>query len=728
MLLLLTASKVSGQLALYPAPNIARVATSATDSLLQPFVGGFQAPQFNNLNIDGDSIANLIIYDKEDGSLYYFKSVALDYKLAEPQRLVGLPPVRHWLLTRDYDGDGDFDWFTQSEKTGISLYQNNGEQGWKLVSEELDAAGPSGASRIYNSSGDLPAIQDVDGDGDLDIITFDPSFTFMNYYRNRALELYGRTDTFDFAIADFCWGKVRESAISNSIDLGIFCGEVGPVTRGARHAGSNLLLLDHDDDGDLDLWLADVSSGIPVLLENNRAATGRDSIIAIKQWPNANSLNLELFPALFSLEVLEEEGPELVATPQAGGFQSKLTNMIHVYKKRKDGYHLLTENFLLNTMIDGGYRSALTIADADNDGDDDLLYSVETTRESWSLFYYQNTGGTGARASFSAPLDITPTGYGSLFLPVPALADVDGDNTPDLVVGQDDGSLLFYKGNPNSSPLQYNAPVLNWQGIEAEGSSSPTFFDGDADGDLDLLLGQTTGSLSYYLNAGSRTNPSFIQVTDTYGSVRVNLFWRYIYNDEGQIIDSILDQDLSSGYSAPATGDIDGDGTLDLVVGRLKGTPLVYLDFLSTNPLFQPLEENGKFLLSPLGYKDVIGDQSRPALGRLMLGSEDQLLLGNSRGGIQGWSTTELPLDLPSPQPKAQKQVVLYPNPAENMLYLKSLPEKLSEFNIYGTDGRIMLAGSLTGNMVDIHTLKAGIYYIMLKGKAAPQTLPFIKR
>ena len=54
-----------------------------------------------------------------------------------------------------------------------------------------------------------------------------------------------------------------------------------------------------------------------------------------------------------------------------------------------------------------------------------------------------------------------------------------------------------------------------FNGIDVGSLSAPTFADLDGDGDLDAVVGAFNGTLNYYKNTGTATNPSYTAQTGT---------------------------------------------------------------------------------------------------------------------------------------------------------------------------------------------------------------------
>ena len=198
----------------------------------------------------------------------------------------------------------------------------------------------------------------------------------------------------------------------------------------------------------------------------------------------------------------------------------------------------------------------------------------------------------------------------------PALVDLDNDGDMDLVSGDDSGTLLYFENTgasttPNFVPRTGTANPFD--GFDVGSDSAPVFGDLDADGDMDVVVGEKDGKLNYFENTGTSTAPVFVQRTGS-----ANLF-------DGFSI---------GGYSKPALGDLDNDGTLrprpsidktatarflslagdlDLVLGDDYGK-LNYIENTgtSTAPVF--VQRTGS--ANPFDGVDV-GQQSAPVLGDL---------------------------------------------------------------------------------------------------------------
>lgn len=91
------------------------------------------------------------------------------------------------------------------------------------------------------------------------------------------------------------------------------------------------------------------------------------------------------------------------------------------------------------------------------------------------------------------------------------------------------------------------------------------------------------------------------------------------------------------------------------------------------------------------------------------------------------WNTIANPLSLPEiPVPTTFS---IFPNPASNLLYVKSAENKKTYIIIYDISGKIILTSALTGprKSVDIRGLSNGIYLLKLIEENKTETVKFIK-
>jgi len=181
--------------------------------------------------------------------------------------------------------------------------------------------------------------------------------------------------------------------------------------------------------------------------------------------------------------------------------------------------------------------SAPAFADIDDDGDLDFFLGGfgGFTR------FQENTGTANAPAfaSFvSNPFGLTSIGAEN----IPTFADIDGDGDLDALMGEAAGDVWLFENTGTASAPAFDPPVTNPFGLaDVGGFSGPAFGDLDADGDLDALVGNSAGDLTYFQNLGTTTAPSF-------GTAVVNPFGLT----------------GTGGLATANIVDVDGDGDLDV--------------------------------------------------------------------------------------------------------------------------------------------------------------------
>jgi hypothetical protein len=170
----------------------------------------------------------------------------------------------------------------------------------------------------------------------------------------------------------------------------------------------------------------------------------------------------------------------------------------------------VTENYF---AIEADDYSSPWFADIDHDDDLDLYIG----RKDGKLDFYENIG-----TSESAFWNLIPGSYD--FIDVggyasPVLADIDDDADLDLLVGQTYGKIYFYRNDGTPELPLWTHLSENFESIDVGWYSVPTFGDLDSDGDFDLLVGNNEGRISFYRNDGTAGSFSFVFITDFYDSI-----------------------------------------------------------------------------------------------------------------------------------------------------------------------------------------------------------------
>lgn len=486
-----------------------------------PLSGGFLAPQFSAFDLDQNGRHEIISFDRYSGivQIWGLSDDELGYQLRSDIK-IEWPIINAWMLVRDFDRDGLPDIFTQGLH-GIAVYRGilDGDQ---IVFEAL--SGPSfiddslifhtrsgGTTNIYHAMTDIPVIEDLDGDGDLDILTFELSGSYLYYYENQA-ESSG--NEFDFVLRHNCWGYFVENQFSEEINLSDGVSECPPPFT-VRHAGSTSCLVDYDSDGTMDLLLGDIGASTVKILLNGGSTTSGYIDQLIPEFPHSDtSAALQFFPAAYRIDVDQDSIEDVIVAVN----EFPLTDQQGVWWYRATGdpqhpFVLQTQQWLSDSHIDLGHFSAPYFFDVNADGQPDLLVGYQHTDESYvpvnKLAYFEALGEDQFQLrdlDFESLSQILVNGH----RPYLTSGDVNGDGAEDLFIGMSDGSsYMVYNGSAPGQEFTVERIEQNWAGLQMMSGATPELFDVDGDGDLDVLAGMDNGTVGLYVNTGSPTQAAF---------------------------------------------------------------------------------------------------------------------------------------------------------------------------------------------------------------------------
>lgn len=608
------------------------------NQLENAWAGGLNYAQVSDFDYDFDGDLDLFIFDRSNHNIRVLTQENNGqpyYQLAYNAALNFPPDVRYRATMVDYDNDGRKDLWTYGIG-GLKVYRNvgdavNGLQ-WELITDLLYSEYVNGPSQLYVSSSDIPAIIDVDLDGDIDILTFHQGGETVEYHQNQSMEMYGVPDSLIYELKNECWGLFREDFNTNVISLNdqdVPCvggGIPNPLKtgeKGSKHSGSTLLALDYDNSGVLDLVLGDVSYPTMTLLLNGGSSTNSNSAMISQDnfFPsNTTPIDIQIYPAAFYVDVDFDGIKDLVVSPNARNISENETSVLF-YKNTGSNnlpnFVFSANNYFQNEMIEHGTGSVPVLFDVNEDGLKDLIVAnyfryIPTLDKECTMAYYRNTG-TANNPEYTYIdynyLDLDQQSFG--LRSVPTFGDLDGDGDEDLILGLDNGTLVYYENTSIGNGAIFNTPQLGYNdnngvAITTEGYAYPQLFDLDNDGLIDLLIGTKSGKIKYYHNIGTANSPSFELVNSTLGEVALSSvnpnvqaaphFFRY--NDttylfagsvDGKLafFDSI-DENLGQGdafnlltdhflglnveaYSSFCVADIDNDGLLNMFVGQDLG-------------------------------------------------------------------------------------------------------------------------------------------------------------
>jgi len=376
------------------------------------------------------------------------------------------------LATGDLGGDDDPD-VLWGDFFSDSLYfiENTGSCAADSLERVADTYPPS--APVETAGYNVPTLGDLDGDDDLDLLVgvlggsgtgssavknllhfentgtdAQPSYTLRTDRFLRTLDVGGVSTP---ALADLDGDGDRDLVVGNGQEPGMDAARlhwfenVGTSAAPAfRHrpapllptadAGFNFVpaFADVDDDGDPDLLLGTFSGTVRFYRNTGTAASPQferepDGDVELEQGNYAT-------PALVDVDA-DGDQDLFVGSSSAEGTVSFYRNE---GTARAPDFRFVTDSY--KDIRAGERRTHPAFGDRDEDGAPDLYLGTSS-----GIAVYENSG-TPDDAAFESPPDSVRLPFRSLT--APALADVDGDDHTDLLTGGEGGGIKYFKGQP----------------------------------------------------------------------------------------------------------------------------------------------------------------------------------------------------------------------------------------------------------------------------------------
>lgn len=684
--------------------------------------GGLNSPQFNEADLNHDGIQDLVVFDRAGDVIRTFinhgTANKMDYTF-EPKYIDNFPlNLKNWFLLKDYDKDGAEDIFAcsgKNEDRGVIVfkgyYENNALKFRRLdlnqgSSNILYFPISSGNSNLYVSNDDYPDINDIDDDGDLDIVTFSPAGGFVYLYSNKSVEYGFGLDSLIFNLTDYCWGKFYEKGENEYVSLSpnnTDCSKglvADSIERGSRHVGSTLLTLDMDNDGDKEIILGDISFSSIGMLTNGGTKTNAWMTAQEPFFPTKDvSALVYTFPATFYLDINNDQKKDLIVSPNAINSSDDIySSWVYLNSgiTNKPNFKLNSKNFLIQDMVDFGSGCYPTFGDIDGDGLQDLLIGTEGSYIHNSpirdirLIYYKNIGSKNApkfQLIDSNYLNINEFKTSEIIGVFPALGDIDGDGDIDLILGLNEGSLIFYQNDEGAGkPVKFSKYTPKYFSIDVGNYSKPQIIDVNDDGMSDLIIGEQNGFVNYYKNIGTIGNAKFSKdsSTSTYGKIRIN-----------------PNPDFPDGFTAPYL--VKSKSGNKLFIGSYYGDIYYYEQvttdsFALKNSYFGNLKEG---LNTSIVVNDINND------------NKYDFFIGNYRGGLSTF-TSDISTSISDFSLIKELDFHIIPNPNSGLVTLQFTDYQPKKINMFDMMGMKILETATESNSIEL-SLKDnvnGIYFL----------------
>jgi hypothetical protein len=712
------------------------------------FCGGFNAPQFAQADLNNDGLKDLVVFEWGENLTRTFlnkgTATAAHYMYA-PDYAKNFPPCNDYLKLEDYNRDGIAD-LIHKGGGGFEIwkgyYNAQGQLSFTFYRQLRYDSPFVGNVNAYSQSSDIPGVVDVDKDGDLDFFGYDVNGGLITYYKNCQVELGLPKDSIRICIPSNCWGQMFQG-FYRTYTTGILPGS-GPFAqcstfgtysckmvdgqqyyKEAKHQGNCMLMLDYEGDGDVDLLDGNISFPDIQLLRNGKADYSKSVDTTVSQdtlWQTGgHRVFLPQWPSAFHVDADGDGKKDLLVTPHdySAGENYKT---VQLYKNTGSNttpiFSYDNDTFFVDKAIDLGSGAYPVLYDFNKDGKLDLFVGSEGYYTTGGTFrsrisYYQNSVVSGVTRFTWVTSDFGGLSAQGFQGAAPAFGDLDGDGDDDMVIGHTDGTMSYYKNTASGGALQpvWVLDQLKFKStigdtMDAGYYASPYIYDINKDGRMDLLVGNQTGRISYYQNGSGGGSPALTLTNSMLGSVEV------------------VPGNSFAGFSSIWIGKMDNTGADFLVCGNGYGNISRYTGFQTGNV-------NATYTMVDSFYNQLdVGLRSTPVVGDVDGDGKYEMIVGNRLGGLNLFKQGP-PVGIPTTGQSAAGCMV-YPNPASRTLIVSwetqfadgDMPVSVELLNAVGQ--RVFVSEGLASRrseVISVTDMATGIYTCRIQTRGAHQAL-----
>lgn len=583
------------------------VSDSAGRAMSSAFLGGFDVPRPQLIDINGDGKTDLFVQERGN-SIMFFERVNGEW-VWRSDKFQNLD-VGEWYRFVDIDGDKLPDLFGEMRTGYIRMWHNAGTRTEpKFVAFGDTIRDVDGRAIVADRQNILNAV-DVDCNGKLDLFIGQVQGVVDRYEQD------GKSPdgTPRFRLTEPMWQGIEvlgpEATGGSLIRIDTSRYEGAPpsdANSNRRHGANTLTFADINGNGILDLFWGDFFEQGLLRFENTGTCAQPNLTGEPVRFPAAKPVLTSGYNAPAFGDVDGDGNTDLVVGVIGGAYEPGRTAIDNLYlvEQRPKGTWNLTSHRIVPT-VDVGAESAPTLADVNGDGLLDLIVGGKVSPKdgkTGTVTWFANVGTKTAPAFRDRGV---LSMYGD-YNYTPAVVDLDNDGLQDIVVGTWRDRIQWYRNTGSSTAPAWTMADTALVTITRGTNSTPTFGDLNGDGLLDLVIGEASGTINLYRNIGSKTAPKFDLVSDNFQNIKVGR------------------------RSAPVLVDMDADGKLDMLIGNGDGELQLWRGVGSGNDI--KFERDTTF--SVRAYSDAI-----PAVGDLFGRGKLEIFTGSTGGGLR-WHTPQ---------------------------------------------------------------------------------------